>query len=329
MNLAVVYLGNRVPTYVYRNLISLKRTFPAVTIYFISDNQAALNKASGIGIKTFKASLEDENVEILKSRLSHPLGFRDGFWLHTTSRFFAIMEFSYFLKEPFIQVEADVFLLKSFPLNKFEQVTKISFPLETPFTGAASIFYVPNSEAISEFVIFLLEMTSINSRETDMTLLGKYWSSHPEKVTVLPSIPKEIHPHDEKSAVQAARKELDFFGGLFDPLTYGMHLLGEDPMNARGWIRFGKKPVNHLISGLNLTFELKNESLFLVQNKSKYEIFCLHVHSKNLQIFEDGKSSHEIQQGIKLASGNRMRFSPQVFLKQLQKSVRRRLARTN
>ena len=327
MNLAVVYLGKKVPTYVFRNLLYLKKTFPAETVYFISDNEGALNEASEIGVKIFKACLTDEKSKVLKERLSHPMGFRDGFWLHTTSRFFAILEFSHYLNEPFIQVEADVFLFKSFPIHKIEEFTKISFPLETPSTGAASIFYVPSNQSISEFVSFILEMTDLNSRETDMTLLGKYWAKYPEKVMILPSIARSEPAGELESAVSAASRELDRFQGLFDPLTYGMHLLGEDPMNARGWVKFGKKPHNHLISELNLRFELKDGSLFLIQKENRYEIFCLHVHSKNLRMFRGKSFSREIHRGIKFASREESRFMPKVFLRLAGKSLVRRYAR--
>lgn len=162
MNLAIVYLGRNIPTYIFRNLMYLKTAFPKETIYFISDNQAALKQASLIGVEDFKASHFEENSRKLESQLSHPMGFRDQFWLHTTSRFFAILEFSHFLNAPFIQIEADVFLFKSFPFSKFDQIREISFPLETSSTGAASIFYVPNTRKIEEFVTFILEMTNLN-----------------------------------------------------------------------------------------------------------------------------------------------------------------------
>lgn len=327
MNLAVVYLGKSIPTYVFRNLLYLKKTFPTETVYFISDNPIALNNASEIGVKIFKASLTDENSKNLKQRLSHPMGFRDGFWLHTTSRFFAIQEFSHYLNEPFIQIEADVFLFKSFPIRKIGEATKISFPLETPNTGAASIFYVPSHRSISEFVSFILEMTDLNSLETDMTLLGKYWESYPEKVNILPSIARQESIDERNRAVLAASEKFDYFQGLFDPLTYGMHLLGEDPMNARGWIKFGKKPYNHLISELNLRFELNDDSLFLIQKGNRYEIFCLHVHSKNLRMFRGKSFSREIHRGIKLASREGSRFIPRVFLRLAGKSLVRRYAR--
>ncbi len=325
MNLAIVYLGKNIPAHVFKNLIYLKVTFPQETVYFISDNQAALNKASSIGVEIFKASHFEESSKKLESYLSHPMEFRDQFWLHTTSRFFALLEFSYFVNAAFIQIEADVFMFKSFPFQKFHNLEAISFPLETPSTGAASIFYVPSSGAISEFVTFIFKMTSINSLETDMTLMGKYWEKYPEKVSILPSISHKEHS-SRNDFLTTATKNLDHFQGLFDPLTYGMYLLGEDPMNARGLIKFGNKPYNHLISKMNMNFEFNGESLFLIQDGTSIEIFCLHVHSKNLKMFEPHKFPSEIERGIRLASLKKSRFSPRVFLKLVKRSLIRRFA---
>lgn len=327
MNLAIVYLGKNIPAYVFRNLTYLKNTFPKETVYFISDNQSALQEASLIGVEIFKASRFEENSRILESQLSHPMEFRDQFWLHTTSRFFAILEFSHFLNAPFIQIEADVFLFARFPFSKFDQINKISFPLETSNTGAASIFYVPSSREIEEFVTFILEMTYFNSLETDMTLLGKYWAKFPEKVSILPSVTNTQLLSRVTVAQSASMKNLDYFQGIFDPLTYGMHLLGEDPMNSRGLIKFGKKPENHLISSMNLKFELRGDSLFLIQGNICHEIFCLHVHSKNLKMFESGKFTQELKQGIRLASISGTKFSLTAFMKLFKNFLHRRFAR--
>jgi hypothetical protein len=329
MNLAIVYLGKNIPKYVFRNLTYLKSTFPMEAVYFISDNEAALQEASRIGVEKFKASRFEENSRKLESQLSHPMGFRDQFWLHTTSRFFAILEFSHFLNAPFLQIEADVFLFKSFPFSKFEQIREIAFPLETSRTGAASIFYVPNSREIAEFVSFILEMTNLNSLETDMTLLGKYWTRYPQKVAILPSmtITRPLSKVDD--AQSASMKNFDYFQGVFDPLTYGMHLLGEDPMNSRGLIRFGKKPDNHLISSMKLKFELRDNSLFLIQDETSHEIFCLHVHSKNLNMFDPRKYLREIKRGIKLSSRSGTRLSPRAFLKLVKNFLNRRFVRSH
>lgn len=325
MNFAVVYLGRKIPTYVFRNLSYLKSTFSDEKIYFVSDNQNALDRASLLGIETFRIRTSSEYAQKLSQNLTHPIGFRDGFWLHTTSRFFALLELSKFLNEPIIQIEADVFLFQNFPTSKFRNIDKIAFPLESPRTGAASIFYIPNLKAISEFVTFIFETTAQNSLETDMTLLGKYWIKNPNSVEILPSIPVLENLEENEIAASAASENLKTFKGLFDPLTYGMHLLGEDPLNSRGRVVFGKKPKDHLISQLALKFELRNGSLYLVQEQGLVEIFCLHVHSKNLKMFNTDIYGREIQEGIALASGTKVKISPRAFFHLGRKSILRRI----
>ncbi len=325
MNFALVYLGEKVPEYVFRNLAYLKAKFPEESIYFVSDSESALDKADGVGVKTFRSGTSPTLNQILDQNLTHPKSFRGNFWLHTTSRFFALMELSNHIHEPLIQIEADVFLLPTFPASSFLPITKLAFPLESKVTGAASIFYIPNPESIAHFVTFILESTAQNGSETDMTLLGKYWILNPERVEILPSLPEGLASATENSAIRAASANLRAFKGLFDPLSYGMYLLGADPSNNYARTIFGEKPEAHLISSLPLKFEQRKNSLFLVFEEAAYEIFCLHVHSKNIRIFDLQRFNHEIAKGIICAEKSTKKISFRIFFRLLRKWLVTRL----
>ncbi len=325
MNFALVYLGKKVPEYVFRNLTYLKAAFPEETIYFVSDSEAALDKADRVGVKTFRSVTSTTLNQILDQNLTHPKNFRGNFWLHTTSRFFALMELSNHINEPLIQIEADVFLFPTFPASSFLPIKKLAFPLESKVTGAASIFYVPNPESVAHFVTFILESTAQNGSETDMTLLGKYWTLNPERVEILPSLPAGLASAKEKSAIRAASANLKMFNGLFDPLSYGMYLLGADPSNNYARTIYGEKPQAHLTSSLPLKFEQRKNSLFLVFEEAAYEIFCLHVHSKNIRIFDLKRFNKEIARGIICAEKSTRKISFRIFFKLSRKWLVARL----
>jgi hypothetical protein len=325
LNIAIVYLGKNVPTYVYRNLAKMVRDFPDHPTYFVSDNEAALSKAKLTGSKVFKVDMNNQSAAELVTNLKHPRDFRKGFWLYTTGRFFALEELSKFLNEPIIQVEADVLLLSMFPLSKFIPINTICYPLESLNTGAASIFFIPNQTSIKEFNKFILTATEKNGFETDMTLLGSYYAQYPDKVTILPSIPPVAKQLDAKNKLYDASKNYHDFEGLFDPLTYGLYLLGEDPKNNYGKIIFGSKPKLHLISSLDLDFKVELNSLYLKFNSQEYPIYCLHIHSKNLKVFNSKTSTFELEKSIIFAKKNRIKFSFAAFFYLIIRAAQRRV----
>jgi hypothetical protein len=324
LNLAIVYLGKNVPTYVYRNLARMKKDFPDHPTYFVSDNEAALSKAKLMGLKVFKVDMNNRSAVELATNLKHPRDFRKGFWLHTTGRFFALEELSEYLNEPIIQVEADVLLFSTFPLSKFIPIKTISYPMESLNTGAASIFFIPNQSSIREFNQFILTATEKNGFETDMTLLGSYYAQNPDKVTILPSIPPVLNQSGMKNNLHDPSKNYHVFEGLFDPLTYGLHMLGEDPKNNFGKIIFGSKPKLHLISSLDLDFKVEFNFLYLKFNSQEYPIYCLHIHSKNLRMFDSKKSTLELEKSIAFAKENRIKFSFAAFFYLIVRAAQRR-----
>jgi hypothetical protein len=324
LNFAVVYLGKNIPSYVYRNLARMKKDFPHHPTYFVSDNEVALSKARAVGSKVFKVNLKNGSVEKLENNLKHPKDFRKGFWLHTTSRFFALEELSKFLKEPIIQIEADVMLFSTFPVTKFNAIKMISYPLESSDTGAASVFFAPDHSSLQEFNEFILNTTEKNGFETDMTLLGKYYAEYPNKVTVLPSIPPGTSEGGANNDLLNASKNYHTFLGLFDPLTYGLHILGEDPKNNCGKIIFGSKPKLHLISNLDLDFKIKDNSLYLNYQSQEFLIHCLHIHSKNNRVFDPRRSTSELQKSIIFAKEHKIKFSYVTFLGLMVRALLRR-----
>lgn len=305
MKIAYVYLGeSELPRYVLENLTNTQSKFPQEEFVFISDNPKSISIVENLGIKAWRCSNQATlNSEALNS-MSHPMEFRSGFWFNTLARFFALEEFMKSSGEnELLQIEADVWLSPNFPFSKFENFTiELAYPMESVGRGAASILYIGSIQAIRDFNDYCkLELRS-SPDATDMTLLGTYCENHPDRVFVLPSGKnstyfKDFTP-DYISVVGSSHAS--YFGGVFDPLTYGMHLFGVDAKNHRGILKlFGDVPI-HVVGIRTLGFDLIDHELYVSKGSEVTPIFNLHIHSKNLKVFRNNSSEGEIKKLIKM-----------------------------
>ena len=194
MILTVIYLGNKLPTYVVRNLEYLKNTFLEDEIYFISDSEKSVRKASKIGVKTWLAPHPEEQWKDVRESLNHPMGFRDGFWFKTLARIFVLNSFMQFHPGvSTLQIEADVFIFPNFPLSAFRELdAEIAFPMESYRMGIASLLFLKDHQVSAKLVEFALNEISNNGQITDMSLLGKVAHSNKLKFLALPTLPREL-----------------------------------------------------------------------------------------------------------------------------------------
>ena len=303
MRIAYVYLGqSELPRYVLENLTNTKSKFPNLSFVFISDNPQSLKKVKKFEIDTWQCSNQETlNSEALNS-MDHPMEFRSGFWFNTLARFFALEEYMEISGEKeILQIEADVWLSPKFPFEKFKNFSeKLAYPIESIGRGAASVLYIGSLQALKDFNDFCkLELKSL-SGSTDMTLLGSYCENHPERVVILPSgqnstFFKDFTPEYISSEVGS---HVSYFGGIFDPLSYGMHLFGVDPKNYRGILKLFTDTPHHVIAIRTLEFIFVDEELYVVNNSITTPIFNLHIHSKNMKIFNNASSASEIKRLI-------------------------------
>ncbi len=305
MKIAYVYLGeSKLPRYVLENLTNTQSKFPQEEFVFISDNPKSISIVENLGIKAWRCSNQATlNSEALNS-MSHPMEFRSGFWFNTLARFFALEEFMESSGEnELLQIEADVWLSPNFPFSKFENFTiGLAYPMESVGRGAASILYVGSIQAIKDFNDYCkLELRS-SPDATDMTLLGTYCETHPDRVFVLPSGKNSTYFKDFTPDYISAEgsSHASYFGGVFDPLTYGMHLFGVDAKNHRGILKlFGDEPI-HVVGIRTLEFALIDHELYVSKGSEVTPIFNLHIHSKNLKVFNNNSSEGEIKKLIKM-----------------------------
>lgn len=291
----LVYLGKRIPKYVYWNLRDLKKRFPFLELTLIHDSQVGLSIAKSLEINSFTSTNWLENERVLAESLEHPIDFRKGFWFQTLARFLSLAEFQQSNNVPIIQIECDVWLDSDFPFDKFRKLDRdIAFPMENETQGAASILWLRDSAASNMLKDYAMKLLKQDKRHTDMTILGRLIKDHPEKVTTLPvvNMPDGTMFRNGYTSRDIYSQNFELFGGVFDALPYGMFLLGSDPGNDKGWshqFRFLKE--HHVISS-DLTFIYEEgTNLMIKANGGVHKVFNLHNHSKNLKLWKwEGKT---------------------------------------
>ena len=287
MLIALVYLGPKTPKYVFKNLLHIKNHFPKQDLVFISDSVKSLKKCSKLGINAWLFQDDIKESEKLKKHSSLPMDFRNGFWYSTTARFFALEAF--LAENPnsqVIQFESDVWLAPNFPFSKFEELDRnidIAFPLETEFTGAASVLYIRDAHAAKAFCFETRKIMLNQENATDMTILGQLYKESFVKCLILPSLPPHspgINPGVKQEIEQLITAGTDYFGGVFDAVTYGLYLMGEDPRNHRGKLVRFRRQEGHLVHCDKLKFECDPDSIRII-NQESTPLFNIHIHSKS------------------------------------------------
>ena len=288
--LTVVYLGNKLPKYVVRNLEYLKNTFLDDEIYFISDSKKSINKAHDIGVKTWLAPHPEEQWKEVRESLNHPMGFRDGFWFKTLARIFVLDSFMQLHPGiPTLQIEADVFIFPNFPLSIFKRLdAEIAFPMESYRMGIASLLFLKDHKASAMLVEFALNEINNNGQITDMSLLGKVAHSNKLNFLALPTLPRELrNALNEPESVNLVCNDSLNVSGVFDGISVGQYLLGIDPRNSRGSLILHRAQTTHAINSDKLKFELdSNGYLIMVGANANPFIYNLHNHAKDLRLYD-------------------------------------------
>lgn len=328
--LTLIYLGNRIPRYVLKNLDYLRNTFPDDEIYFISDSKKSLTKARKKGVNTWLAPNTDEQWQGVKANLNHPMGFRDGFWFKTLARIFVLNSFMQLHpNQRLLQIEADVFLFPSFPISKFKNLdAEISFPMESQEMGIASVLFLRDQNSSEKLVRIAFREIEENGKLTDMSLLGKIAISHEMQFLPLQTLPADIPNalNEKKAAKLICNDSLDA-SGVFDGISVGQYLLGIDPRNSRGWLILHRNQPSHAINVDHLTLGLDSrDNLVLKTSKGDTTVFNLHNHAKDLRLFET-KSRRKLLQKrvISSSQGERRELILKILISSVFHAIIRRV----
>ena len=275
ISLVAVYLGGELPKYARKNLLSTKNRFPDADLVLISENENNRGFCDKNGISFYKYNNYEFNYSRIANLISHPINFRNGFWIHTSLRFYALAEFH--ASNPnteIIHFELDVILLSNFPINSFRQLEEgVAFPLIAKNEGVASIVYLKKSEHSKRLSEHFQEGFIRNSKATDMTLLFDFYNSNTSIVSILPT--------------ESDKLSNNIFDGFFDGATWGMYLTGTDPRNQRGWSYIHRNQGHHKINTGHSQIEISNELIYIRSgSEAPIPLFNLHIHSKKTRLFE-------------------------------------------
>lgn len=291
-NVVVVYLGNKIPKYIIKNLYDIQRKIGNNKLHFITNSKLEIPHPYKHQISVFKCSSYSNELMRFNQHTSHPLDFREGFWFKTIARFFAIRDFMSKNQGPLIQIEGDVWISKSFPFESFDNIEdEVAFTMETAKTGSAAILWIKHFAAANLLCSITENLIKSDPLTTDMKILGNIANKKLMKVKILPSIPKDNY----------VKADDVFSNYLFDPLTYGIYLFGEDPKNNRGKRKVYKEYEHHLIKPSKLEIKIENNDEIFLYNKKQHQeyVLCnLHNHSKDMRLFDQIKQYKIIKKRI-------------------------------
>jgi hypothetical protein len=279
----------KIPEYVFLNAKYLAEIFPAYKVVVVTDSPIAFKSLKRRGISGWLCSDPSKSWAELWNSSEHNRDFRNDFWFKTVARFWSLSEYmSAHDYEAIIHVEADVWLSPSFPFPKFLNLgDKLAYPMKSLDEGLASTLYLGGRNSISALIKHTEESFKENGKSTDVSVLGSFWKGHEQLFYRLPSGPSSIFHHNltgSQSTIESPARNFEKFNGLFDASSLGIYFTGEDPRNSWGF-RTLFKDDHYEFDTRDLSISLKNNSLWLIQNENEYEVFSLHIHSKDRRFF--------------------------------------------
>jgi hypothetical protein len=296
--MVLVYLGAEVPDYVFANLQYLRKIFPNVDLLLVGDSQDAISRVHIGGVTLLDISKRPyalRNFPELESKSS----FRHGFWIKTLARIYALEHiFELDPNESILQVECDVWLAPNFPLSKFDQSPyDIAYPLASKGNGVASTLYLRNLASLQELLHFIDSNLTRGSDLTDVSLLGDFEGSHPSGLGILPTAPNServFHKFVSAETVAVMSDSFDIWGGFFDASSHGIHLTGEDPRNAWGFLRLYSHQNDHAICTDEIHYSLVDNALYIETQDGRGPLYSLHIHSKDIRFFKPDQVSKRL-----------------------------------
>ncbi len=236
---------------------------------------------------------------IITERFSGVGGFRDGFWVSTTSRFYYIYTLmEIFCLENVFHIENDIMLYKSLrnvyydicSYHNEKSIRKICMVQDAPNRVIPSLLFFPNASSLSNLTQYITnELASSKTFINDMDILGRF-----DDKWCLPFTP------DENTKV------------VFDGAALGQYLGGVDYRNILGEVDYsnltseqkmiiydnpsrgfvnetaGIKADQYTFSKCNIISDkwcVPIKTPIMCDNESVKKIVNLHVHSKQLYQF--------------------------------------------
>ncbi len=330
MIIVFAHFNSPLPKHLTLNLKRTIQLFPQHEIYLVTNLNAASIKINKLKIFGYKPNTRWFELE---STLSHDREFRNNFWFTSLARFLALAEFSQTHNREMLHIESDVIISHDFPFDDFREISALfSFPVVNNSMGIASCLYIKNPEASEYLSKLTISMAKKDSHVTDMHVLGEITKKDSYFFQLLPTSPslKSALPSASESHLDSIHKSTLLFNGFFDGRDLGMYLFGDDPRNKRGFSFVRKFDTRFYLDASELSFVLNNDRdfpyIFDPFKNTFIPIFTLHIHSKNLKLFNLASSQKVIRKAISDSKkGPETKFYPTIFFRSLTQAVKRRL----
>lgn len=290
--LVFIHLGPSRPRWLIANAIDHQERFKTdVFVVVNSDRLAKDLREEGIGVWFDDSCADSTGSNPEQSAIS---AYRAGFWRETSNRFLALARFHQDYEGPLLQVETDNVLFDAIQSVNFESLSPpIAFPMASPQYGLGSILYSrdpASSRVLAKFFDESIRAAPVRSEINDMTRLAEFFHSHPGFVQALPTAAPGMLKTAFPSGTlfgETATASFESYGGVFDALTLGQYVTGQDPRNFRG-----RSPIGAFTPGFFPTqpcslLRAAGDQLFLEDGDGIFDVpvFNIHVHSKQLEFF--------------------------------------------
>lgn len=232
--------------------------------------------------------------------------WRGGFWRYVVERFFLIQEFMHKYNEKnIIHFEYDNLIYANIneyenKLISFSNSTKILLPTDGDKRCIPGFVFIPNEKSLLKFCKFYNRNFTIHVNN-DMIAFSSFMDKNPEYCASLPVVPEEYTSNKESMTslqkithykmdrLSNGEKQLDI---LFDAAAFGQFVGGIDKRNmddpSKSSIGFINPDAAYNVKDFNFEWKTQNglRKPYIEFNNKQYPLFNLHIHSKNLNLYQ-------------------------------------------
>jgi hypothetical protein len=276
MELVFIHLGDRLPNYLIKNLKVTKKLFPNKSITLIVSNKD-LNHVDIAGVDyMYVYNLEDSELNNLTGFIFDQSSQPD-FWRYSLERFLAFSSWHETKPEvAALHIESDVLLMPDFNFDVISATPKLRWSNVNSNHDIAAVLYSPGPAESKWLSTQICKELNYDPDITDMTGLFRVRDKNSEHVIELKTIP-DIETEESKYSEERI---------IYDAARIGMWLCGENAHNHFGFV---VKHINRLDSEVKpFVYDYKineNGGITLFNNDVEWKLQNLHIHSKNLKIF--------------------------------------------
>jgi hypothetical protein len=296
-NIEMVFIElNRLPEHAILNIERTKKMFPNQSITLLTNitNHASLERLIG------NNSCKIVHINPSQNRLKLSENYHnseDLFWILTLERIFTFLDYHEVVPNlKLLHVESDVILFPNFPWSKFSEIDTVAWGKYSETHDVAALLYSPQLSSSRNLKDKLLQAVTLKSNLTDMTALSYVSKSNSLEVFVLPTALEEfsslmrLEQNCTEEKYSVISQEEHRLQGIFDVAVIGMWIDGIDPKHFLGIsVNMPDSIFNKnesFIDLLNIKFSIdKNGQLGIRTHFGTKDIFCLHIHSKRLELF--------------------------------------------